>query len=225
MPEHTCRCVHKCYKMLYYLDSVGKQNWASEVKQVLQNNCFGYIWDQQEIANEKQFFKQLEQCLRDQFIQKWREELEKGSKLELYNGFKVYFQSEKYLDVLKIFKYRHIYATFRLSCHDLEIEVGRHRDIDRELRKCPVGCDRIEDEYHFLLVCDNFKEIRNQYIPFKYINNPNIHKFHMLMSSNNVDIIQSLSATYTMLLGYATACLIRIDIIYTRFFYIYITCW
>ena len=75
MPEH--RYVHKCYKMLYYLDSVGKQNWASEVKQVLQNNGFGYIWDQQEIANEKQFFKQLEQCLRDQFIQKWHEELEK----------------------------------------------------------------------------------------------------------------------------------------------------
>ena len=192
MPEH--RYVHKCYKMLYYLDSVGKQNWASEVKQVLQNNGFGYIWDQQEIANEKQFFKQLEQCLRDQFIQKWHEELEKSSKLELYNGFKVHFQSETYLDVLKIFKYRHIYATFRLSCHDLEIEVGRHRDIDRELRKCPFGCDRIEDEYHFLLVCDKFKEIRNQYIPFKYINNPNIHKFNMLLSSNNVDIIQSLSA-------------------------------
>ena len=30
------------------LVSVGKQNWASEDKQVLQNNGFGYIWDQQE---------------------------------------------------------------------------------------------------------------------------------------------------------------------------------
>ena len=52
----------------------------------------------------------------------------------------------------------------RLSCHNLEIETGRHKGIDREHRKCPFGCNKLDDEYHFLMVCDKFKELRFQYI-------------------------------------------------------------
>ena len=54
----------------------------------------------------------------------------------------------------------HAFSTFRLSCHNLEIEIGRHKAIDREHRTCPFGCNSIEDEYHFLMGCNKDIEIR-----------------------------------------------------------------
>lgn len=53
MPEH--RYVHKCYKMLYYFDALGQQNWATSIKNILNENGFGFIWEQQKISNEKGF--------------------------------------------------------------------------------------------------------------------------------------------------------------------------
>ena len=77
MPEH--RYLYKCYKILYYLDSLGRQNWATDVKHILNNTEFGYIWEQQNIENEKLFFKEFEQTLKAQFLQKRHEEIEKES--------------------------------------------------------------------------------------------------------------------------------------------------
>ena len=100
MPEQ--RYIYKCYKMFYYLDSLGRHNWATDVKQILNNTGFGYIWEQQNIENEKLFFKEFEQTLKDQFLQKWHGEIEKSHKLMLYKEFKVSFNFEKYLDILKV---------------------------------------------------------------------------------------------------------------------------
>ena len=191
MPEH--RYVHKCYKMLYYFDALGQQNWATSIKNILNENGFGFIWEQQKISNEKVFLREFEQILRDQFIQKWWETIEQSHKLVLYKGYKTSFDFEKYLDVLKISKFRHAFSTFRLSCHNLEIEIGRHKAIDREHRTCPFGCNSIEDEYHFLMGCNKYIEIRKKYLPGKYINSPNLHKFNILMSTKNETLIQSLS--------------------------------
>ena len=49
MPEH--RYVQKCYKMLYYFDALGQQNWATSIKNILNENGFGFIWEQQKISN------------------------------------------------------------------------------------------------------------------------------------------------------------------------------
>ena len=137
--------------------------------------------------------REFEQILRDQFIQKWSETIEQSHKLVLYKGYKTSFDFEKSLDVLKISKFIHAFSTFRLSCHNLEIEIGRHKAIDREHRTCPFGCNSIEDEYHFLMGCNKFIEIRKKYLPGKYINSPNLHKLNILMSTKNETLIQSLS--------------------------------
>ena len=49
---------------------------------------------------------------------------------------------------------------FRLSNHKLMIEKGRHRKIDKSLRKCPF-CMSIEDEMHFLVDCKTFLPLRS----------------------------------------------------------------
>ena len=58
---------------------------------------------------------------------------------------------------------RRDFARLRTSSHSLEIEVGRyHRPkIPREERKCNLcKSGEVENEMHFLLHCEYFKEIR-----------------------------------------------------------------
>ena len=64
---------------------------------------------------------------------------------------------------IKDFKLRKCLAKFRLSSHSLEIEKGRHckPKIPQELCICKI-CKNgsLEDEYHFLMQCNQYHEER-----------------------------------------------------------------
>ena len=54
-----------------------------------------------------------------------------------------------------------------LSSHTLLIETGRwHRphSIPREDRTCNI-CNKLEDEYHFIIECPLYTDLRRKYIP------------------------------------------------------------
>ena len=49
------------------------------------------------------------------------------------------------------------------------IEEGRQKGIPRELRickSCDLGC--VEDEYHFLIICLAYENLRKKFIPNKF---------------------------------------------------------
>ena len=50
---------------------------------------------------------------------------------------------------------------FRVSDHNLEIEVGRYKNTPRNERHCLI-CKQLEDEYHFFLYCNRNNLLRNQ---------------------------------------------------------------
>ena len=52
-------------------------------------------------------------------------------------------------------------AGLRMSAHNLQIEMGRRTRTPREDRKCI--CGDIEDEEHFLLQCNLYKDIRDEH--------------------------------------------------------------
>ena len=81
-------------------------------------------------------------------------------------------------------KLRQLLSRFRFSLHSLEIETGRCNRIDRENRYCKL-CNQnlVENEYHFLLCCPKYIEIRRKY--FGSIQWPTINKFNNLMSLTN----------------------------------------
>jgi hypothetical protein len=68
----------------------------------------------------------LKQRIRDQYIQNWKIEIHNVAKFEYFKQFKVDFCYEKYLDILTNSKHRELYTIFRISPHNLEIEVGRY---------------------------------------------------------------------------------------------------
>ena len=70
------------------------------------------------------------------------------------------------------FEKRRLITKLRISDHNL-IEKGRHLKIPREKRLCQV-CNQIEDEHHFLFVCNKNLDLRNKYLPLIFQDSSNI---------------------------------------------------
>jgi len=74
------------------------------------------------------------------------------------------FCYESYLDCINNDKRRKTLTRFRLSSHSLSIGTGRYNGITRNERKCVLCTQNVrESEYHFLLCCPLYKELRNKY--------------------------------------------------------------
>ena len=83
-------------------------------------------------------------------------------KLRYYNLYKYEKAPEDYL-LLDISKYqRSIFSQFRYGILPLEIEVGRYRDVPLPNRTCQICSQEVEDEIHFLLVCNAYSDQRRK---------------------------------------------------------------
>ena len=107
----------------------------------------------------------IKQRILDIYKQTWYVAVNNSNRLLLYSRYKHEFIFEKYLDFIVEKKYRIALRQFRLSSHDLEIERGRYADVDRHARICHF-CDnnQIENEYHFLIICPLYRELRKLYM-------------------------------------------------------------
>ena len=64
----------------------------------------------------------------------------------------------------------------------------------RSERKCVLyDKNDIEDEFHFVCICEKYKDLRTLYIPAYYRNRPNMFKFIELLQSSNNKILFKLS--------------------------------
>ena len=194
------RYVKKCYIMLKCYSEAGVTNWASYIKHLLYSNGFGYVWDRQSVANERQFINSFVQRSKDQYIQQWYANIQRNSKLSAYIGFKTVYEHESYLNGVSIRKFRRILAQFRVSAHNLEIERGRYSGVARIDRICKICQSSIEDEFHFVLICDIYRDLRVKYLPREYTQSPSLFKFNKLFSDSNEQIQNRLS----LFLYYAT---------------------
>ena len=87
------------------------------------------------------------------------------SSLFLYRKFKTTFELATYLQKVESPKLRKFLSKIRLSSHNLNIEEGRYRNEARPQRVCNL-CDKrdIEDEFHFIIVCPIYSNIRSKFI-------------------------------------------------------------
>ena len=108
--------------------------------------------------------KKIKSAIHDTYSKKVQSKLSSltdSSKIFLYSKIKSEFKIENYLTDMPNFKTRQLLTKFRVSDHNLEIEVGRYRNIPRNERLC-VNCKRIDDEFHFFLHCDRNILLRKQ---------------------------------------------------------------
>ena len=68
-----------------------------------------------------------------------------------------------------------VQTMFRISAHKLFKEKGRHSGIARDKRLCKC-CSRndIVDEYHFILVCPCYLDLRQKLIKNFYFYKPSV---------------------------------------------------
>jgi len=189
------RYPRQCYNMLYRLDNVGRNNWTSNVRKLLFANGFGHAWINQGVGNEIYFIQLFKQRIKDCCFQNWTAKLDESSKADSYKGFKSLLNIENYLCIDMSSKLRRALARFRCSCHNLQIEIGRHNGVDRAFRYCPL-CQKehilvVESEMHFLLECSTYNALRDIYFLDQWKHVKTREKFNAIMSnSDNTAIIR-----------------------------------
>ena len=173
-------------------------SWTAKVKYLLEHSGFPDVWLFPESVNIKTFLPLFQSRLRDIYVTEWKQGIELSSALTLYNILKQSFDTSSYLFIVKNIKFRNIIAKLRLSSHQLCIETGRHRGIERTERKC-VLCDLndIEDEYHFVCICPVYYNLRRQYLQKYFYVRPSVYKFIALLNSSKSKVLNNL-ALYLM---------------------------
>ena len=167
--------------------------WTLEVKNVLNDVGFSYLWTSDNLS-----YGQIQVVIKrlyDQYIQKWFADLRRMPKLCTYNMFKTDPTFAKYLECVTNTNHRTELARFRCSSHNLEIEIGRcnYNRVERQNRVCRVcNMGMIKDEYHFLLVCPSFSDIRRQCLPSYYSRWPSVTKFKKIMTESQSSVVKRL---------------------------------
>ena len=128
------------------------------------------------------------------YKQKWYADINNSQRLVTYCGFKHDLTFEEYLDNIYQNKFRIALTQFRVSSHHLRIEKGRYENLPRDERKC-IHCrsNMIENEYHFLLICPVYYDLRKQYLKPYYCKWPTINKFNQLLECKNRKTVLNLS--------------------------------
>ena len=195
MPNY--RYPRQCYRMLRSLTEADKITWATYIKKLLFEYGFGYAWIADEVGDINSFLSNFTQRIKDISLQNWRSSINNSSKADHYKYFKTQLDVEKYLFIDLSFVCRKTLANFRCSSHKLQIEKGRHNDIDREYRFCPFCLDRnvytIEDIFHFFMVCPLYQDLRNIHFKPMWQRQISVHKFYSIMKSNDVESIFSIA--------------------------------
>ena len=182
-----------------------KTNWASLVRQLLMSLGFNEVWLAQGVANTDVFLSVFKQRINDIFVQNWHERLEGSSRANFYKSIS-HFQFQPYLENINVCKYMKSVCKLRMSSHRLAIESGRWARpvrIPIEERKC-VYCDLLEDEFHFVLECKCYTELRNKYIPRYFFRRPSMFKFVELLNTTNTKILRNLSTYIFLAFEYRT---------------------
>lgn len=169
-------------------------NWTTNVKNLLQKSGFPDVWLYPTSVEVNKFINILKIRLLDLYISEWREGMSLRTSLIIYREMKQTFEMSPYLLKMQNRKLRNTIAQFRLSSHQLAVEVGRHRNIQRSERKCTFcNRDEIEDEFHFILVCPYYSDLRIKFIHNYFYTRPSVFKFITLLNSTKLKILNRLA--------------------------------
>ena len=98
---------------------------------------------------------------------------------------------ERYLIVVSNINHRRAVTQLRCSTHNLNVEKGRHRGIERSQRFCNCCQNVLEDEAHFMFVCPLYDDLRRKFLPSYCIDNhvSMLCKMKMLFNSTDDNVI------------------------------------
>ena len=132
------------------------------------------IWENQ--LNLTIDYDKIKQRILNIYQQTWYSSVNNSSRLRIYSLFKHSFNFESYLDSINDKKLRTSLTRFRISSCNSEIEKRPQRNIDVTERICRNCNSRnIENEYHLLLACIMYSELRSRLLEKYLVYNTEIY--------------------------------------------------
>ena len=183
------------YRLSHEQCEKGCRNWVSDVKSMLNEHGFSNIWENPFSVNGKNFVQYFRQRLIDNYTQSCFSLIANASSLQVYKYLKDTLQYEIYLDILPP-DLRFFITRLRTSSHSLRIQTCRFSEkrIPRNERVCLLCTSgETEDEFHFVLKCPFFDQLRKKYIKEYYHIRPSTYKLLELLNSTNKNEIFNLA--------------------------------
>ena len=159
--------LHAAFQTNMNLDASGKRVWFTYLKRCLKfckNDHILYTCDNLEV---KYRINKIKHVLRTKASSYWTETMSNlkqsdSSKMNLFTCAKTKFGYSEYLSQCTDFNTRRALTKFRISAHNLPVEIYRYIEMDRDDRICPFCSLGIGDETHYLVDCQVplFSEIR-----------------------------------------------------------------
>ena len=181
------------YNLVYemHMQKRIKSQWIESIKAFFCSQGFAGIWYSQSYCNSKWLVKAIHQKLNDVFIQKWSSALNMSSSSNIYKIYKTTFEQSNYINVLSPILCKYL-MSYRTRNHRLPVEVGRWQSIPLNERLCSYCKSDIGDEYHYLLVCNNFENERSKFVKTYYYKHPNTIKFQQLINTKDENSLKNL---------------------------------
>ena len=177
-----------------YTSTKNSNPWVKLTKNMLDSLGYSYLINNQFML--KPSLVLIKQRINDQCAQEQNSNIKNSTKLEFFQG--VYKMGERpaYVDKLINITDRSMLCKIRTSSHQLMIERGRHLNISKKDRLCPICKSNIEDEYHFLFNCSSYQTQRdsfenkmiNHYKLYKKMSNEG--KLNIMMNNNCIQILK-----------------------------------
>ena len=121
--------------------------------------------------------------------------MSESSRADFYRCYKREFQVSPYLSIVTKKSHRVALTRLLTSSHRLRVESGRWErptPQPRHQRLCRY-CQKLDDEYHFVIECNLVKSLRKNLIPKYYWNHPSMYKFLSLINTDNQQILNNLA--------------------------------
>ena len=176
------------------VDKKNSNNWAYNVKQLLCSTGFGDVWRDQGVVDPEGFCSAFKLRLWDIFRQDWSSRLSNSSRARFFREVNPNHKFNNILDIVNTPSHRTALCRLITSSHYLGIEKGRWTRpvIPTENRLCTV-CNKLDDEYHFLLECSSYIELRTKFIPKKFYKRPSMYKCIQLLTSDHKKTLRNIS--------------------------------
>ena len=182
-------CILKACLAQRILDN---DEWIISIKNELNTLGLMYIFEGNFVHENNVFFI-IKSRFNDVYQQNMLSRIQNTTRGALYKHLVDNFTIQYYLQKSLNPTYRKYLSKLRLSAHSLNIEKGRYNNTNRRDRICTLcNSSDIEDEFHFILKCPIYNDLRVNYIKNYYYRRPSVFKLVQLLSVNNVKIINNL---------------------------------
>ena len=145
--------------LLASCNETSEGNWTASVQNTFSKAGLADVFLNEE-PSTKTTFGRLFDREKDIFIENAIISIQNMPKLRTFKFLKQHWKLEDYLLAVENISDRTAFSKFRLSDHSLMIEKGRHEKLIQSERICPFCPNQIENEFHFLIKCPTYINLR-----------------------------------------------------------------